>query len=239
MKIGLISDIHGNYAALEQVIRELKSEGVDIIMNAGDNAGYSSGHEDCVKMLIDENIPGCMGNYDEAVGFDRPICGCGESDDEALMKMRAASLKWARENASPKTKKYLSLLPQKLEIAVGNTRILAIHGGLDTLNEMIGKDEDDKMEVIAGRNSAEIVVMGHTHTPFFKKISGKIFVNPGSVGRPIDNDPRASYGLVKINGDIQVELRRTAYDVEGNIRALTAAGLPAEIGVALRNGREI
>jgi putative phosphoesterase len=239
MKIGLISDIHGNFAALEQVISELKSEGVDIIVNAGDNAGYSSRHEDCVKLLVDENIPGCMGNYDEAVGFDRPVCGCGESQDEALMKMRAASLKWARENASQKTKKYLSLLPQKLEIAAGNTRILAVHGGLDIINEMIGKDEDGKMEDIAGKTNAEIIVMGHTHAPFFKKISGKIFVNPGSVGRPIDNDPRASYGLLRINGDIQVELIRTAYDIEGNIRALSAAGLPAEIGIALRNGREI
>ena len=95
------------------------------------------------------------------------------------------------------------------------------------------------MEDIAGRTGSEIIVMGHTHTPFFKKISGKIFVNPGSVGRPIDNDPRASYGLLKINGDIQIELRRTVYDVEDNIRALFAAGLPAEIGIALRNGREI
>jgi putative phosphoesterase len=239
MKIGLISDIHGNFAALEQVIGELKSEGVDIIVNAGDNAGYSSRHEDCVKLLVDENIPGCMGNYDEAVGFDRPVCGCGESDDEALMKMRAASLKWTRENASTGTKKYLSLLPQKLEITAGNTRILAVHGGLDTLNEIITKDEDGKMESVAEKTSAEIVVMGHTHTPFFKKISGKIFVNPGSVGRPVDNDPRASYCLLRINGNIQIELRRTIYDVEGNIRALSAAGLPAEIGIALKNGREI
>ena len=221
------------------MIGELKSEVVDIIVNAGDNAGYSSRHEDCVKLLVDENIPGCMGNYDEAVAFDRPVCGCGDSEDEALMKMRAASLKWARENASPGTKKHLSLLPQKLEITAGNTRILAVHGGLDTLNEIITKDEDGKMESIAGKTSAEIVVMGHTHTPFFKNINGKIFVNPGSVGRPVDNDPRASYCLLRINGNIQIELRRTVYDVEGNIRALSNAGLPAEIGIALRNGREI
>jgi putative phosphoesterase len=239
VKIGLISDIHGNYAALKTVIRELKAAGADAVLNAGDNVGYSSGHEECIKLLVDESVSGCMGNYDEAVAFDRPVCGCGESDDKALIKMRAASLKWARENASPEANKFLSLLPRKLELNPGNISILAVHGGLDVINDMIGENDDAKMGEMASKTNADVIVMGHTHIPFSRKAGGKLFVNPGSVGRPVDGDPRASYAILTVSNGLNIELRRTVYDVESNISDLVSAGLPAEIGAALRCGREI
>ena len=238
MKIGLISDVHGNFAALKQVIIELRRGGAEMILNAGDNVGYSPKPDECVSLLKDENVQGCMGNYDEAAAFGRPECGCGDSCNADLMKMRALSLRWTQANISEETRKYLSMLPKTLEIVAGECGILVIHGGIGALNNWITENDADKMEKISGQTGADIIIMGHTHIPFVRKLKGRTFINPGSVGRPIDNDPRASYALLDTAG-AGVELRRAGYDVEDNIGSLITAGLPADIGFALRNGKEI
>jgi putative phosphoesterase len=239
VKIGLIADVHGNLAALKQVILELRRDGAGVILNAGDNVGYSSKPDECVELLRRENVRGCMGNYDDAAAFNRPECGCGGVCSIDGMKIREASLRWTQVNISGETRKYLSLLPQKLETAAGGADILVIHGGIDAINDRIEESDAEGLSRIAGQTGAEIIVMGHTHIPFVKKLGGKILVNPGSVGRPFDDDPRASYGLLDTDNGAKIELRRTEYDVEGNIRSLIAAGLPADIGFALRNGKEI
>lgn len=239
MKIGLISDVHGNFAALKQVILELRRGGAGVILNAGDNVGYSPQPDECVDLLRRENVRGCMGNYDDAAAFNRDDCGCGGVCSMDGMKIRQASLRWTQENISGETRKYLSLLPQKLETTAGGADILVIHNGIDAVNGRIGENDVEKLGRIGGRTGAEIIVMGHTHIPFARKLNGKIFVNPGSVGRPFDDDPRASYGLLDTDNMAKIELRRAEYDIEDNIRSLIAAGLPADIGFALRNGKEI
>jgi putative phosphoesterase len=239
LKIGLISDIHGNLSALRQVMHELAAEGVEAVLNSGDNVGYSPMPNECIALLKKENVLGCMGNYDEAVAFNRPVCGCGESDDGEVTRMRLSSLNWTHNNTSQESKTYLSELPKKPEIIIAGVKILVIHGGIDAINERIEQNDDSKIKQIAERTTAEIIIMGHTHIPFYRKMSGKMFINPGSVGRPFDNDPRAAYGLLTINKGVQIELRRTTYDIEDNIKMLLAAGLPAGIGYALKNGREI
>ena len=66
------------------------------------------------------------------------------------------------------------------------------------------------------------------------------FVNPGSVGRPKDGDPRAGYVLLDVGdrpaGSARVELVRLAYDVEAAARAVVGAGLPEEFAAFLRTG---
>lgn len=95
-----------------------------------------------------------------------------------------------------------------------------------------------KIAIISDGSGARLVIIGHTHRPFVREICGTVFINPGSVGRPFDGDPRACFGITEISERVNVLIKRVEYDIERNIRELIAAGLPPEIGSMLRNGRD-
>jgi len=80
------------------------------------------------------------------------------------------------------------------------------------------------------------VVYGHIHHPFVRTVGGFMVVNSGSAGQPLDGDGRASYLLLD---DGQPTIRRVEYDIEREIRATEASGLPHAGWMAetLRNAR--
>ncbi len=237
MRIGIISDVHSNYEALKAVLRELSREGVDRIINAGDNVGYSAFPNECIELFKAEGIEGVIGNYDEAVAFCRPICGCGYKDPE-VARIGHLSLTWTQENASDKTKEYLAGLPKHLKFESPLGKVFALHGGLEGLTQWITEKDTNLLKDIAQKTGARLVIMGHIHKPFVTEIEGTTFVNPGAVGRPFDGNPRASFAIVEIADTFNVRLKRIEYDVEKNIHALMNAGLPHEIGIMLRKGRD-
>jgi len=237
MRIGIISDVHGNYEALKAVLRELKREGIDRVINSGDNVGYSAFPNECIELLKTEGIEAVMGNYDEAVAFSRPICGCGYKDPE-VAQIGHLSLTWTQKNTSDKTKEYLASLPKHLEFESPLGKIFALHGGLENLTQWITEKDADLLKDIASKTEARLVIMGHTHRPFVKEMAETVFVNPGSVGRPFDGDPRASFAIVEIADTFNIQIKRIEYDLEKNIHALINAGLPHEIGIMLRKGRD-
>jgi len=237
MRIGIISDVHSNYEALKAVLMELNREGVDRIINAGDNVGYSVFPNECIELCKMEGIEGVMGNYDEAVAFGKPICGCGYKDEE-VARIGHSSLIWTQENVNDKAKEYLSGLPKHLEFESPVGKVFAMHGGLENLTQWITENDTDLLMDVTLKTGARLVILGHTHKPFVKEIDGTVFVNPGAVGRPFDGDPRASFAIVEITDSFNIRLKRLEYDVEKNIQALINAGLPHEIGIMLRKGRD-
>ena len=237
MNLGIISDVHSNYEALKAVLRELNREGVNRIINAGDNVGYSAFPNECIELFKAEGIEGVMGNYDEAVAFSKPVCGCGYKDEE-VARIGHLSLAWTQENVNHETREYLSELSKHLEFESPDGKVFAMHGGLEDLTQWITEKNEGLLKEIALKKGARLVILGHTHKPFVKEIDGTVFVNPGAVGRPFDGDPSASFAIVEISDTIHVRIRRVEYAVEKNIQALINAGLPAEIGAMLRNGRD-
>ena len=237
MKLGIISDVHSNYDALKAVLRELNREGVNRIINAGDNVGYSAFPNECIELFKAEGIEGVMGNYDEAVAFSKPVCGCGYKDEE-VAHIGHLSLAWTQENVNDKTREYLSALSKHLEFESPAGKVFAMHGGLEDLTQWITENDEGLLKEIALKKEARLVVLGHTHKPFVKEIDGTMFVNPGAVGRPFDGDPRASFAIVEITDSFNIQTKRIEYDVEKNIHALINAGLPHEIGIMLRKGRD-
>jgi len=61
-------------------------------------------------------------------------------------------------------------------------------------------------------------------------------MNPGSVGQPRDENPRAAYAVLDLDA-MSVDLHRVAYDVEAVRDAVREAGLPSRIGDRLIEGR--
>ena len=237
MKIGIIADVHGNFEALKTVMGELAREKVDRLINAGDNIGYSPYPNECIKVLKSDGIYNIMGNYDDSVGNKREDSGCPEGDVESR-RLRLASLRWTYFHTDSDYRKYLAALPKTLRFNLAGKVFFAMHGGLGSLCESIQERDTGPLANIADVLVADVVVMGHTHRPFVRHVKGKTFINPGSVGKPADGDPRASYAVVEIGDEVKVDFKRVEYDVEKAARDLESSGLPMEIGNLLRKGVE-
>ena len=82
---------------------------------------------------------------------------------------------------------------------------------------------DDELVSTYATLRARIVVYGHIHRPYIRRLRGMIVANAGSVSQPYDGDRRASY--LVIDGE-KIAIRRVEYDVESEARELLHSGLP-------------
>lgn len=239
LRIGIVGDVHGNLAALGSVLAALRVCGAEVILNTGDSVGYSPFPDECVELLREAGAVEVQGNYDEAVAMGLPDCGCGPAGGR-LASIREASLRWTQARASEATRASLRRLAVIRWLVFEKRNLLLAHGQVDDHGGPALEREQRAWAQRAGETGADIVVLGHSHLPRIERIGRTTLVNPGSVGKPVDGDPRAACAVVEIGpGGVQAQLLRVPYDVEGNARDLIAAGLPAEIADLLRTGSPV
>jgi predicted phosphodiesterase len=95
--------------------------------------------------------------------------------------------------------------------------------------------EEDANAELLQLAKAQVVISGHTHVPYVKRLPEGVLVNPGSVGQPRDGDPRASY-IIFEERERDFVLRRLEYHVEEAANAVISAGLPDYLGARLLSG---
>jgi predicted phosphodiesterase len=245
MRYALISDVHANLPALDAVLADIHTTGVDAIYHLGDLVGYAPWPNEVVARIAERAIPGVAGNYDSTVATDYKHCGCRYEDprQEALSHV---SYEWTREHMSAETKRLLGALPFRIDIRplgghVSGPTLTLVHGN-QTLNTVYATEDrsDDFLRNMGqgvGASSGDIVAFGHTHKPWHRIVDGVHFVNTGSVGRPKDGDWRAGYALLTVtSGEVSVEFRRVGYDVERAADAILESTLPDEFAWYLRSG---
>ena len=231
MKIGVISDIHGNRVALRAVLSDMPE--VDHLVCAGDVVGYNPWHADCVDAMRGESaalpegpwpsapIPTVMGNHDRAVAVETPFTFNGRAQ---------AGVEHARGLLSDEQLDWLAELPD--ERLLFDERVKLVHGHPEDPDHYTYPDEFGP-DLLDGE---ELLVMGHTHHQHHEVYDEGIVCNPGSVGQPRDGDARAAYAVVDLD-ERTVDEHRVAYDTAAVIDAVEAAGLPERIGSRLTQGR--
>ena len=110
MKFAIFGDIHGNIEALKAAYEAAQAAGAEKIYHLGDLGGYSPFVNEVVDFLIEHNIEGVQGNYDETVAHEREHCGC-KYEDPVQEEMANKSFEWTKKHASVETKEYLRMLP--------------------------------------------------------------------------------------------------------------------------------
>jgi len=194
-KIGIISDIHGNYEALKVVLARLDAMNVTEIYCLGDVVGYYSQVNECCDELRKRNIPCLMGNHDwymASGGF----CPRSKSVNDCLEYQRKVitqeNIDWLRTF--------------EVQRFVGTIHM--VHGGwADPIDEYLLEPNEEYFSKIEGKN----FISGHTHLQSLHVFKGKTYCNPGSVGMPRDDDPRAAFATFE-NGEFT--LHRLAYDMQ-------------------------
>jgi predicted phosphodiesterase len=243
MKIAVLSDIHGNLAALDAVLDDIEAHNVDLIVNLGDSLSGPLQPRETASRLMALGLPTIRGNHERQL-LDPNKARMGLSDRFAAEAITEAQRAW------------IAALPGTLRIPGG---VQLVHGtpasDLDYFLETVeegGCRPAIIEEVVArlGTTDASLVICGHTHLPRIVRLpDGRQIVNPGSVGlqayedtRPCHHvmeagSPHARYAVVaRTDGEWSAQLLEVAYDWE------TAAGLAAARGRddwarALRTGR--
>ena len=214
--IALISDIHGNYTALREVLAKIDSMGIDEVYCLGDTVGYYTEINECCDEIRRRNIKSIMGNHDWYMAA-KSFCPRSNSVNDCL--------RYQRQIISKENHAWLHSLP--VFLTVGDLSM--VHGGWgDPIDEYL-KPTEDYFSKVEGRCFAS----GHTHTQVISQFANKVHCNPGSVGQPRDNDPRAAFAT--FDGG-KFDLHRVEYDISRVGDLMEKAGFSGYYYDCLKSG---
>lgn len=221
MKVAVISDIHSNVYALKKVLSDIQKRDIDMTVCTGDLVGYGTRPNEVIETLRKEKILTIMGNYDEAIGNFKIICGCDYPDPKDAEKA-GLSMHFTGQETTQENKVYLRNLPKEAVFTFNNKTIRFVHGSTRLINEYLKENSKESDEVMS-ELAEDILVCGHTHIPYAKYYGEKLLVNAGSVGKPKTNRPDANYVIIDIKNEdelaktpssVEVEIIEVAYDFE-------------------------
>jgi diadenosine tetraphosphatase ApaH/serine/threonine PP2A family protein phosphatase len=240
MKIAVLSDIHGNMDAFEQVLADIDGRGIASIFSLGDNIGYGAEPERVVQTLKTRGIPSVLGNHE-------------------LAAKQPDFLDWFNPTARTSlTMTFNMLSADSMAFICGLPDYRVIHGcrlvhGFPPdsptlyLFQMPSEDKQNAMRDLPER----ICFVGHTHIldlvsydgstlaeVAFKEGANRLdpalhyLVNIGSVGQPRDGEPRAKY-VIWDPAASTLDIRCVPYDAQAAAAKIIAAGMPGEHALRL------
>jgi putative phosphoesterase len=224
-KILVLGDIHANFPALQAIYSYVRKYRFDHIVNTGDFTVYSTFPNETIYWFRKRmNSISILGNTDrrilrilEGKTLKRP-----KKEEKRIMYF------WTAETLHPENVQYLKSLPRQADLTVGNTRIGVFHGTCDDEDEtLFPETPESRFRELAKGSPFRAHIMGHSHTPYYKLIDGIHFINPGSVGRMFDGDPRTAFAILELSSEeISVEHFRIPYPIEEVITGLKQNRLP-------------
>lgn len=221
MKIAVISDIHSNIYALDSVLADIETKDVDMIVCTGDLVGYGTRPNEVIQTLRKNKIFTIIGNYDDAIGNLKIVCGCDYPDPKDAEKA-GLSMHFTGQTTKVENKEYLRNLPKELIFNFDKKTIRFVHGSTRLINEYLKENSKEADEVMS-ELVEDILVCGHTHIPYVKYYGEKLLVNAGSVGKPKTGNPNANYVIIDIKNEdeiaktpssVEVEIIEVKYDFE-------------------------
>lgn len=222
MRVAILSDIHGNRTAFEAVLKDVREMSPDLVLHGGDLADSGSAPVEVVDQIRDLGWQGVLGNTDEI--FTRPASlaeFAGQSSAPASIWTAIREMaEFTRELLGEQRISWMRALP-RTQI---HDSLALVHASPESLWRSPSPEASDgELEQTFAILEKELVAFGHIHRPFVRRLPLRTIANSGSVGLPYDGDCRAAYVLVD---DGEPVVRRVEYDIEKEIRALAASGLP-------------
>ena len=227
MRIAALYDIHGNLPALEAVIGEITTLGVDHIIVGGDVLPGPMCVES-LELLVHSEIPTSYIRGNGEVAVLDELAGREPEVPPAYRDTIRASA----TQLSAKQQDAIAVWPATLTLNVPSVgEVLFCHATPGNENELVFETTDSRiMEIVLAGVTADVVVCGHTHMQFDRTVGKWRLINAGSVGMPFD-EPGAYWLL--LDGDIQ--LRRTSYDLEAAAQRIRASSYPRAAEFADKN----
>jgi len=222
MRVAVVSDIHGNLRAFQAVLADLRQVAPDLVVHGGDLAAGGAHPADIIDQLRSLGWPGVRGNTDEMLWsreslaeyaaanpqIERLLAMVQETIPATLLSIGEERLRWLEGLPSLYSKEGFSL----------------VHASPDDLwRAPMPNASDDELRSTYGSLGAPMVVYGHIHQPYIRRLQGMTIANTGSVSQSYDGDRRASYLIM--DGE-SIAIRRVEYDVESEAKELLRSALP-------------
>ena len=218
-RVAAIYDIHGNVPALEAVLDEIRGAHVDAIVVGGDVVPGPMPREAIARLLA----------LDTPVHFLR-----GNGDREVLARMRGIDtgtvpaafrnvIQWNADQLPAAYEAVLDGWPPTVRLSVaGAGTVLFCHGTPTSDTQIFTRlTPDERVLALLDGVCEPLIVCGHTHMQFDRRVQNRRVVNSGSVGMPF-GEPGAYWLL--LGPDVQ--LRRTEYDVLDAAARIRSSGYP-------------
>jgi putative phosphoesterase len=243
-RIALLSDIHGNIAALDAALADVRREAPDLVAVLGDyvvNGPRPAEVVDRVRELEELGAAVIQGNTDIAAA-DLDLAAAFPWFDE-VPHVNVVAAEWAHDQLGDERLDWLRRLPAERRLRVDGTLVLFCHASPGSQTYGFGADVDAAtiVERLA-RTDARIVTVGHTHMADVRDLGWKQVINPGSCGYAFDGDADAAWALLEIDGDeVRAELRRSTYDTRQVSDELSERGLAGDVyrAATVRTGRYV
>ena len=254
MRLGIISDIHGNLVALESVLAELDQMSVERLICLGDVVGYGPDAGECLDLLQACDAITIAGNHEEAL--------CRPEVARRFNGIARVSIEYARRQFITERPDLLHVVAELPGMAYLCEKIMCVHDSPIPGGSGYIQDGHVAADAFAGVDTA-ICLIGHTHVPVAFRgpayqgmvpnpsqvetfrpehtceihldTDARWIINPGSVGQPRDGDVRAACGILDLDA-MRFQWVRVAYDVARAQERTEAAGLPSETSRRLSIG---
>jgi predicted phosphodiesterase len=218
VRVAVLSDVHGNPAALEAVLRDVEREQPDAIVFGGDLVSGPFPRDTLELLMPLEGASFVRGNG------DREVVAAFESDlefDDAEEQPARRSASWVAPQLTREQRDFVAAFRDTVTVDVdGLGETLFCHGSPRSDEEVITHltPEERLREFLAGTQQ-RIVVCGHTHMQFERVVDGTRVLNAGSVGMPYQGERGAFWLLL----GPEVDFRRAEYDIDAFVDRLRAA----------------
>ncbi len=218
MKIALLADIHGNAFALEAVLDEIRREQISTLLICGDFVGYYYSPKKILDLIKTFNVVACRGNHEDL--FKEWLAGSQNVKTQLTTKYGSGFQK-AENSLTEEQITWLNSLEHPVYCSFNEKKLLISHGCPWDLNLYLYENIIDNYvaNFKALSEICDVVVVGHSHYQFIKKIEELIVINPGSVGQPRsgtfketnNTSARAQWAILDTN-NMKIDFKTTIYD---------------------------
>ena len=226
MRVAIVSDIHGNRRALAAVLVDLRQVAPDLVLHGGDLASGGAHPAEIIDQVRGLGWPGVRGNTDEMLWAPERLA------EYAAANPKLAPILARVQETIPPTR--ASIGEERLRWLEGLPSLYSqpgfglVHASPDDLWRAPMPDASDEelqstYASLRDQFSSRVVIYGHIHRPYIRRLQDMTIANTGSVSQSYDGDRRASY--LVIDGE-SITIRRVEYDVESEAEDLLRSGLP-------------
>ena len=222
-RIAIMADVHANLAALRATLADAAAQGATRIVVAGDLVGFGPQPNATVDLLRECGATLVCGNHEQDY--------VGQYGQAAIRERwradrRFASLCWYLDRLGGDRSALLTALPTEHWL---DDATLVTHGSPRHIRDGIkAETPDDVLRTMFSASAATVAFVGHTHRQLIRVFGGRTVINVGSVGTPLDGEPRAAYVIATRPADAATATamgswtivpRRVAYDIAETIAA--------------------
>lgn len=242
MRIAVISDIHANLPALEEVLKALQRQNVNHIYCLGDVVNQNVWNNEVIELLQAKEIEIIQGNHDAGIGADKERFPFSYSSRDTE-KCGYQAIKYTLQQVTEKNKALLASYPKEKRLVYSvdgeaTLKFLLTHGVPGNMNERLYRfTPKSRFAEILKNADTDILLTGNTHSPHHIIIpietehgtTYKHAINPGAIGKCNDGDWRASYVIITLHQDkdlrkdpdaVQVDFYKLTYDLDKVVKAI-------------------